>query len=77
MSDLAELKWRCRRGMKELDVLLNHYLEQDYESASLTEQQAFQALLELSDIDLYKCLIVNEKSIETSLLLLVEKIKQF
>jgi antitoxin CptB len=75
MSDLAKLKWRCRRGMKELDVLLTRYLEQYYEPACLTEQRAFQALLELSDAKLYNYLIKNEKPVETSLLLLVEKIK--
>jgi antitoxin CptB len=75
MSDLAKLKWRCRRGIKELDVLLTRYLEQYYEPASLTEQQAFQALLELSDAKLYNYLIKNEKPVETSLRFLVEKIK--
>jgi len=33
MSKLSQLKWRCRRGVKELDLILNTYLEQYYENA--------------------------------------------
>jgi antitoxin CptB len=35
--------------MRELDVLLERYLQQRYPSAPLPEQQAFAALLELPD----------------------------
>jgi antitoxin CptB len=43
------LRWRCRRGMKELDVLLTRYLERDYHIAALPQRQAFEELLERSD----------------------------
>lgn len=46
---VARLRWRCRRGMKELDVVLERYLQQRYPSAPAAEQQAFQALLDLPD----------------------------
>jgi len=29
MND-ARLRWQCRRGMRELDLLLTDYLENDY-----------------------------------------------
>ena len=45
----GKLRWRCRRGMKELDLLTLGYLEQHYPTASAEEQQAFAALLELQD----------------------------
>lgn len=48
-ANLARLRWRCRRGMRELDVLLTHYLEQRYCNASPQQQQAFEAVLELQD----------------------------
>ena len=41
------LRWRCRRGMRELDVLLERYLRERYPSAPAAEQQAFAALLDL------------------------------
>jgi antitoxin CptB len=46
---LSRLRWRCRRGMRELDVLLARYLEHRYASASRGQQQAFEAVLELQD----------------------------
>lgn len=48
-----KLRWRCRRGMRELDVLLERYLEERYPSASVPEQRAFEALLDLPDPDLF------------------------
>ncbi len=46
---IGKLRWRCRRGMKELDLLTLGYLEQHYPDASSEEQQAFANLLELQD----------------------------
>lgn len=49
MSEQARLKWLCRRGMKELDVLLEHYLAHEYQQASEEERAAFRELLENQD----------------------------
>jgi antitoxin CptB len=49
----GRLRWRCRRGMKELDVLLTRYLEQCFDSAPEPERRAFEALLEVQDPVLY------------------------
>ncbi|HJY36610.1 MAG TPA: succinate dehydrogenase assembly factor 2 [Steroidobacteraceae bacterium] len=51
-QNLALLRWRCRRGMRELDVLLERYLRERYPSAPAAEQQAFEALLDLPDPEL-------------------------
>jgi len=37
MDDPARLKWQCRRGTKELDFLLNRYLETGYLAADQGE----------------------------------------
>lgn len=47
-----ELAWRCRRGTRELDLLLSRYLEQAYAAAPPDEQARFVALLERRDSDL-------------------------
>jgi antitoxin CptB len=46
---LARLRWRCRRGMRELDVLLSRYLETAYLHADTGHRRAFESLLELPD----------------------------
>jgi antitoxin CptB len=52
-GELGKLKWRCRRGIKELDVLLTRYVERRFSSASRVEQEAFSELLESQDPLLY------------------------
>ncbi len=57
MPDKSRLRWRCRRGMKELDVLLERFLEARYDAASESQQRAFVALLDMEDPDIYACLL--------------------
>jgi antitoxin CptB len=52
-AELGKLRWRCRRGMKELDVLLARYVDERFRSASDVEQEAFRRLLETQDTVLY------------------------
>jgi antitoxin CptB len=52
-TELGRLRWRCRRGMKELDVLLSRYVNERFGAASRTEQDAFRQLLETPDPLLY------------------------
>lgn len=44
-----KLKWKCRRGMKELDLLMESYLENDYPTADRNRQVAFERLLDYQD----------------------------
>ena len=44
--------WRCRRGTKELDVLLERFALHGYEQASPAQKRAFARLLELPDPEL-------------------------
>jgi antitoxin CptB len=51
-ADDRKLIWRCRRGMKELDVLLERYVRECYGQASGDDRVAFGRLLDLPDPDL-------------------------
>lgn len=48
----SKLRWQCRRGMRELDVLLRDYLDRRYEAASHAEKRAFEQVLALPDPEL-------------------------
>ena len=50
--ELNRLRWRCRRGMRELDVLLERYLSRCWPTAPPERRAAFRALLELPDPEL-------------------------
>lgn len=55
-----QLEWRCRRGMKELDLLLLRYLKRRHARASNDERRAFVEFLELPDPDLARYLIAGD-----------------
>ena len=61
MSEQAKLRWKCRRGMKELDLLLEGYLDSRYAGASREEQGAFQALLDMQDPELFDYVIGRQQ----------------
>lgn len=46
------LRWQCRRGLKELDVILEPFMEDYYRDAPELQQQQFQCLLQEEDVDL-------------------------
>jgi antitoxin CptB len=54
MDKLAKLRWQCRRGSRELDFLLNNYLETRYPVANEAEKARFVEMLKLEDCDLLK-----------------------
>ncbi len=45
----ARLAWQCRRGMLELDLVLQDFLDHHYELAGAGEQRAFETLLSYPD----------------------------
>jgi len=45
----SQLVWRCRRGVRELDVLLTRFLESEYAQLNDDQQSAFERLLEIQD----------------------------
>ena len=47
--ELSQLRWHCRRGVKELDVVLTNYLENHYQDSTDDLQEAFKTLLNLED----------------------------
>jgi len=50
--EMSRLRWRCRRGMRELDMLLLGYAENHYVRAVPAEQKAFRRLLSTPDPDI-------------------------
>jgi antitoxin CptB len=48
-TEARRLLWRCRRGMKELDVLLERFARRELPSASPRQRQVLGRFLELPD----------------------------
>jgi len=47
------LRWACRRGMLELDVLFMPFVEEAYDSLSTKDKQVFERLLTEQDPELF------------------------
>ncbi|MBL0164891.1 MAG: succinate dehydrogenase assembly factor 2 [Xanthomonadales bacterium] len=56
-ADLKRLRWRCRRGTRELDQLLGWWLDERHASVSIELRQGFAALLEQQDPQLWDWLL--------------------
>ncbi len=50
---ILQLRWQCRRGMLEIDIILSRYLSESYEKSSLIEQAIFESLLTENDQQLF------------------------
>ena len=72
-SDEGRLRWRCRRGMKELDILLSRYMDERFYAAPPQEQEAFRRLLESPDPEIYAYCLGQERPPER-LAVLIERI---
>ena len=53
---LARLRWRCRRGMLENDLILERFLDRRGDALTEAEVTALDLLLDLPDNDLWDLL---------------------
>ena len=72
---IARLRWRCRRGLLELDLVLLRFLEQTYSTLNAAEQQIFQELLALPDQTLLAYLNASQTPPNPELKNIVAKIQ--
>ena len=73
-AEQARLRWRCRRGMRELDVLLMRYMDEEYAGAGDGEQAAFVRLLSLQDPEILALLTGREVADDRNLRHVVERL---
>lgn len=69
------LRWRCRRGLLELDVLLKDFLDRRYPGLTPAEQEAFELLLTVSDETLLAYVQGKQNPPEQELMQIVTKIR--
>jgi antitoxin CptB len=55
------LRWRCRRGMRELDQLLERYLDRRWPDAEPSERLAFERLLDSEDDALWRWFLHHDR----------------
>jgi antitoxin CptB len=70
------LLWRCRRGMKELDVLLERYAQSGQIPASAAARAVFARLLDTPDPQLAAYLLGPDLPSDPALAALVQQIRR-
>jgi antitoxin CptB len=58
-TSVGRLRWRCRRGTRELDAMLGWWLEQRHAQAGSAQREDFDRLLDVQDPDLWDWLTGN------------------
>jgi antitoxin CptB len=70
----ARLRWRCRRGMRELDAVLSAFLAAGYASLDEADKSRFESLLDLPDPVLYAYLAGRSQARDPHVARLVQNI---
>jgi antitoxin CptB len=60
---LSKLRWRCRRGLLENDILIERFFDRYDSSITVAQAQGLSDLMELSDNDLLD-LLLSRKPLE-------------
>ncbi len=71
-----KIYWRCRRGMAELDVFFQSFLDSGYQDLNKSERDDFEQLLTCNDNDLLEYLMGRTVPSESNLIDVVTKIRQ-
>lgn len=71
----ARLEWRCRRGTKELDLLMQAWLRQEFDRSGAAEQRAFLELLDWPDDALIRLLLGQDRADDAEVEALARKIR--
>lgn len=74
-AELRRLRWKCRRGMRELDQLFARYLGREWRRSSEAERAVFLRLLETEDDRLWHWFMGHEVAGDVEIQTLVERIR--
>jgi antitoxin CptB len=72
---LAKLRWRCRRGMRELDTVLQRFLDAEAPRLDDAEIGCFEQILELPDPVLHAYLLGRNAPDDLATAALIERIR--
>lgn len=73
-DEKARIRWACRRGMLELDVMIMPFYEQCFEHLTKQQQHDFVDLLACDDPDLFKWLMKHGRSDNEAIAAIADKI---
>jgi len=70
-----QVRWRCRRGTRELDTLLGRFLDLGYGLLTPAQKECFSRLLDQKDPELYDWLVGRDTPADESLAMMVSHVR--
>jgi antitoxin CptB len=74
-ADVARLRWRCRRGLHELDGVLESFAQGVLATLDADDFARFERILDLPDPELVAYLLGRSAPADPDVLRLVERIR--
>jgi len=71
----SRLLWRCRRGIKEMDIILQDFVNNSYEQLSNENKNAFSNLLDEQDLDILNWIMGKSEPADSKLIGIINIIK--
>jgi antitoxin CptB len=75
MKELERVRWRSRRGLLELDIVLGRFIEKYYAGLDLAERQTFEEMLDMPDNPLWDMIAGRQQATRIEQKELLEKIR--
>ncbi len=72
--EIKRLRWQCRRGMREMDMLLERWLDHHFAAADPEQRAAFVRLLSIEDDQLWDHLMGKTQPVDPACAALVSEI---
>ncbi len=74
-TELRRIRWRCRRGMRELDQLFERYLERCWATDSEADRALFLRLLDSEDDKLWRWFMGYEAADDVEIASIIQRIR--
>ena len=76
MKELERARWRCRRGLLELDIVLQRFMDQYYTQLGEAGLEQFERLLALPDNDLWDLITARQVTTDDNLQQVLELLQK-
>ena len=74
---LSEVVWKCRKGIREVDILLSRYTEKCYPRLSEEDTESYVEFIHQDTYDILDVLVNDKKPKNKKFLKIVEALKSF
>jgi antitoxin CptB len=76
MKEFERARWRCRRGLLELDIILQRFMDQYYAQLDQQGLEQFERLLSLPDNDLWDLIAAKQINRDSDLQAVLELLQK-